>query len=262
MNFSNQPIGVFDSGVGGLTVLDSLIECFPKESFIYVADQGHCPYGTKTNEQIKECAINVAKYLEERNVKMIIIACNTASLFVDDVRKKVNVPVISVIEATCPYALKTSKNKRIAVLGTVATINKGAYQTYFKKHGVTVFSVACSEFVDFIENCDLTDPLGQKLVNEKLKDLKDKEIDTLVHGCTHFSIIEDKMRKVLGDINYVACGKPTSIQAKEILENANLLNENNTKGIVQIYTTSDPFKVNLTMKWFKKDHEEVKHIDL
>lgn len=260
MNNNNKPIGVFDSGIGGLTVLEKLMEKFPNEDFIYVADQGHCPYGTKTIEGIKECVLNVGKYLIAKDVKAIVIACNTASLFIKYLQEITTIPVISVIEPTCMAAINKTKNKKVAVLATVATINKGAYQSLLKQHDVTPYGVPCSEFVDFVENYELTDPLGQEIVNKKLECLKDKGIDTLIHGCTHFSLLEPNMKKVLGDINYVACGDPTSDELYNILLKNDLLRKDNNNRYVKINTTGSKENALMNMKWFKKEHEPIEEI--
>ena len=263
MTNNKKPIGVFDSGIGGLTVLEKLMEKFPNEDFIYVADQGHCPYGTKTFDGIKECVLNVGKYLIAKDVKAIVIACNTASLFIKYLQEITDIPVISVIEPTCMAAINKTKNKKVAVLATIATINKGAYQTLLKENNVTPYGVACSEFVDFVENHELTDPLGQEIVSNKLQELKDKGVDTLIHGCTHFSLLEDQMRNVLGDINYVACGEPTSERLYEILKEKDLLNnDDNHERYVQINTTGKKENALMNMKWFKKEHEPIKEIEL
>lgn len=257
----NRPIGVFDSGIGGLTVLEELIKRFPNEDFVYVADQGHCPYGRKKDEEIIHCVLNVVDYLMKQNVKAIVIACNTASLFIDKVRSHVSIPVISVIDPTASYASKLTKNNKVAVLATIATITKGAYQERLIKNNITPYPLACSEFVDFVENHDLDDPIGQEIVSNKLNELKDSGVDTLIHGCTHFSILEDKMRKVLGDINYVACGYPTSLELERILKEKDLLN-NKVNPSVNIYTTGSVENAIATMKWFKAKHEEIIHIDI
>ena len=258
----NKPIGVFDSGIGGLTVLEKLMEKFPNEDFIYVADQGHCPYGTKTEEEIIECVLNVGKYLIAKDVKAIVIACNTASLFIKHLQDITDIPVISVIEPTCQAAVDKTKNGKIAVLATIATIKKGKYQELISLENKIAYGVACSEFVDFVENHELDDPLGQIIVNEKLDCLKGENVDTLIHGCTHFSLLEDKMRKVLGNINYVACGEPTSEQLYKILEEKELLNENNEGRYVRIFTTGSVENALMNMKWFKSPHEDIKKIEV
>ena len=259
---NKQPIGVFDSGIGGLTVLDKIIEIMPNEDYIYVADQGHCPYGTKKEEEIIECVLNVGKYLIAKNVKAIVIACNTASLFIKYLREIVDIPVISVIEPTCEYAMKVSKNKRIAVLATDTTIRKAKYQNMLKDKGYEAFGVPCQDFVTFVETKELDDPEGEKIVRRYLTPLVDKDVDTVIHGCTHFSLLEDNMRKVLGDKNYVACGLPTAQALKEILTKSNSLNDENHHGYVKIYTTGKVENAKENMKWFKKNHEEIKHIDV
>lgn len=261
MNAKKLPIGVFDSGIGGLTVLEKLMEKLPNEDFIYVADQGHCPYGVKTEDEIRECVLNVGKYLLTMNVKAIVIACNTASLFINDLQAITDVPVISVIDPTCLKAINVTKEKKIAVLATKATINKGAYQKILKEHNIESIGVACSEFVDFVENYELDHPLGKKIVREKLECLVGSGIDTVIHGCTHFSLLEDNMKEILGNINYVACGEPTSQKLYEILNSKDLLNNNNNR-YVKIKTTGSKENALMNMKWFKKEHEPIEEIIL
>lgn len=259
---NNQPIGVFDSGIGGLTVLEDILKVLPNEDYIYVADQGHCPYGNKKEEEIIECVLNVGKYLIAKNVKAIVIACNTASLFIKYLQDITNIPVISVIGPTCQAAMKASKNKRVAVLATETTIRKAAYQKMLEDNGYTAFGVACQPFVSFVETKELDDPLGLEIVKEKLECLKDKDIDTVIHGCTHFSLLEPQMRMVLGDKNYIACGKPTGTALKEILTSKGLLNEEEGPHYVKIGTTGSVEAAINNMKWFKADHEPISKIDL
>lgn len=259
---NKKPIGVFDSGIGGLTVLEELIKKFPNEDFIYVADQGHCPYGIKTDEQIKECVLNVGKYLISKDVKAIVIACNTASLFIKYLQEITEIPVISVIEPTCLAAINKTKTNNIAVLATKATINKAVYQTKIKESGMNAYGVACSEFVDFVENYPLDHPKGQEVVNSKLEELKGKNIDTLIHGCTHFSLLEGQMRNVLGDINYVACGLPTSEKLYEILTKDGSTNSDNPNRYVKIFTTGSVENAIKTMTWFKAPHEPIQKIEV
>lgn len=263
MSKKNMPIGVFDSGIGGLTVLEKLIELFPHENFVYVADQGHCPYGTKTAEQVGERVAKVTKFLtEEHNAKAVVIACNTASLRIDYAKKVTSVPVISVIEPTCQKAVSLTKNGKIIVLATIATINSGTYQRLIEQQGKTPVPLACSEFVDFVEHHDLTDPLGQQIVTEKLNQIKDCGADTLIHGCTHFSLLQPQMENVLGKINYVACGLPTGNCLAEILAQNNLLSTSTESGSVQIFTTGSVDNALATMKWFTAPHSPVVHTDI
>lgn len=258
-----MPIGVFDSGIGGLTVLEELIKKFPNEKFIYVADQGHCPYGTKTPEQISERVEKVTSFLLGKGAKAIVIACNTASVRIAAARALTDKPVISVINPTCERAVQSTKNNRVAVLATLSTINSATYQNLLKEAGVTPVPLACGEFVDFLENSDLNDPSGDKIVSSKLQAIKDSGIDVLIHGCTHFSLLEDRMRAFLGDkITYVACGAPTADYLEKILVEKQLLSYPNSEGSVIIYTTGDKDKAERSMKWFKPAHPPVQHVDI
>ena len=262
MNQNKRPIGIFDSGIGGLTVLEQMIKLYPNENFYYVADQGHCPYGTKTPEQIGERVYKVASHLASKGAKAIVIACNTASIHIAEARKATDVPVVSVIQPTCQHAINTTKNNKVAVLATIATINNGIYQQLLTDANVTPVPLRCSEFVDFVENNDLNDPKGDKIVADKLAEIKDEGFDTLIHGCTHFSLVEPQMRKVLGDINYVACGEPTGKYLGEILAKQGLLNDSTEKGTVEIYTTGSVENALANMKWFKAEHKPVTHVDI
>lgn len=255
-------ISVFDSGIGGLTVLEKLIEIFPNENFYYVADQGHCPYGPKPQSYVGDRVEKICKHMENLGAKAVVIACNTASLQIERGRQVCNIPIISVIQPTAAKAISLTKNHKIAVLATKATIESGTYQKLIQEKGNVAFGLACGEFVDFVENNELDNPLGQEIVDTKLAEIKDKGFDTLIHGCTHFSLLEDKMRKVLGDINYVACGLPTGEALKEILNSKNLLLKENKDRIVEIYTTGSVEKALMNMKWFKKEHRPVEHIDI
>lgn len=260
----NRPIGVFDSGVGGLTVLETLIKNLPNESFYYVADQGHCPYGPKPLSYVENRVVTIARHMQNIGCKAIVIACNTASLHIKAAQKAVNIPVISVIQPTAKYALEASKNKKVLVLATKATVNSGVYAQILLDGGAEVKQVACGEFVDFAENYDINDPIGAKIVADKLEAVKGFDCDTVIHGCTHFSLLEPFMKAYLGDKNFVACGGPTSAALENILSENNLLCLQKTpdSGLIDIFTTGDTQKAESAMKWFKAGHNQVKHIDI
>lgn len=257
---STLPIGIFDSGIGGLTVLDKLIEKMPAENYIYIADQGHCPYGTKTDDEIKLYCKNVINYLSKLHVKAIVVACNTASNYIDYLQSLVDIPVISVIEPTSNKAIKETTNNKIGVIATNMTIKKGKYQTILKNNGIEVFPIACSEFVELVENEVLDSPYVQNVVNNKLNSLKNTNIDTLIYGCTHFGLLEKNIKKVLGNINYIESGDATSLALFETLKKRQNLNLTKMIGNVQIYTTGSATKMKQTMSWFKKHHNEIQEI--
>ena len=252
-----KPIGVFDSGVGGLTVLEKLVKMYTGENFIYVADQGYCPYGTKTKEEIEQRVLTVGKYLLSRGVKAIVIACNTASLFKQSLQNITDIPVISVIEPTARLACQLTKTKKVAVLATNATIKNGKYQRILEENGMEVFPVPASQFVDIIESNEMNTEATLKTVTEKLAPLQNKGIDTVIHGCTHFGLLEFQMKKVLPDVTYVECGYPTSI----ILENVLKLSKDNVaKGSVEIYTTGKRNDFEAKIKWFTIPHQPIQEL--
>ena len=252
-----KPIGVFDSGVGGLTVLEKLVKMYPGENFIYVADQGYCPYGTKTKEEIEQRVLTVGKYLLSRGVKAIVIACNTASLFKQSLQNITDIPVISVIEPTARLACQLTKTKKVAVLATNATIKNGKYQRILEENGMEVFPVPASQFVDIIESNEINTEATLKTVTEKLAPLQNKGIDTVIHGCTHFGLLEFQMKKVLPDVTYVECGYPTSIILENVLQ---LSKDNVAKGSVEIYTTGKRNDFEAKIKWFTIPHQPIQEL--
>lgn len=231
-----QMIGVFDSGVGGLTVLKDLIDKFPQETFIYVGDEKNCPYGIKTKEEIKICIFNIINYFINKDVKVIVIACNTASCFIDEIRKMTQIPIISVIEPTAMEAIKKTKTKRVGVIATSKTIEIGRYSKILTENNCEDYSIPCSEFVEIIENDLIQTDESSCIFNNKLNPLKNK-IDTLILGCTHFPLIRDQIQQILGKINYIESGSPTANLLERVLKENNILNQSNEKGDTYIYLT-------------------------
>ncbi|HHU24329.1 MAG: glutamate racemase [Bacilli bacterium] len=254
---NKKPIGVFDSGVGGLTVLEKLVEMYPSENFIYVADQGYCPYGTKTKEEIEQRVLTIGKYLLNRGVKAIVIACNTASLFKQSLQNITDTPVISVIEPTALRAIELTKSKKVAVLATNATIQNGKYQKILEENGVEVYPVPASSFVEIIESNEMDSNYALKTVTEKLLPLKSAGVDTLIHGCTHFGLLEFQMKKVLDDVTYVECGYPTSFLLGNVLQ---LTIDYTSKGYIEIYTTGKKEDFEAKIKWFTIPHQPIQEL--
>ena len=255
-------IGVFDSGIGGLTVLDDMAEMLPNENFYYVADQKHCPYGPKEQSYVGDRVAKICKHLEEKGAKAVVIACNTASLQIARGQEVCNIPIISVIDPTCASAIKATKNNKVAVLATIATIKSGKYQGLLEKANVKPIGLPCGEFVDFVEHHDLKDPLGLEIVSKKLEEIKFEDFDTLIYGCTHFSLLEPQIKSVLGEKNYIRCGLPTAEYVKDLLEKKNLLNKDNKEREIEIYTTGSVEETLVNMKWFTRDHKPVKNIEI
>lgn len=259
---NRQPIGVFDSGIGGVTVLDALIDALPHEDFIYLGDTLNCPYGTKPPHEIANLVSNVVRYLLKQNVKAIVIACNTATANSEHLKDITDIPIIGVIEPTALKALEVSKNKHIAVLSTQATLDSKSYLKILKNENTEIYSLACPEFVELVESGHIKTLTSFKVVNEKLQNLKDKNIDTFVMGCTHFGLLEKEILSAVGKVDIVECGKPTSETLYKILKENNLLNNQKYMGKVIINTTKDPKEMQHLISWFTKKYFGVYKVEL
>ncbi|MFI5265155.1 MAG: glutamate racemase [Candidatus Levyibacteriota bacterium] len=217
----NRPIGVFDSGVGGLTVLVELQTQLPKESFIYIADQKYIPYGTKSRSTVKARALALATFLEEKNVKIIVVACNTATVIaIDALRKECPVPIIGIVPVIKTAAEKT-KTKKIAVFATPAT-TKSAYLTRLIKKfadGAYVYKNGATRLEDLIETGDLTNPKIERILKKHLLLLKKAGVDVIALGCTHYPFLKDRMQKIVGkNILILDSGGAAARQTKRVLE--------------------------------------------
>lgn len=257
-----RPIGVFDSGIGGITVLDSLIDLLPNEDFIYVGDTLNVPYGVKTPAQIEELVTNVTKYLLKQNVKAIVIACNTATANSKHLKNITDIPIIGVIEPTAKKAIEVTKRNKIAVLATQATVNSRAYYNLLTKANNETYQLGCPEFVELAEAGEINTIKSYSVVDEVLEPLKDKDFDTVILGCTHFKLLTNEVKYVFKDVNIVNSGEPTAEVLYKTLYNANLLNQSQEKGKVIINATKDANQMKEVISWFKKDYDGVYEIKL
>ena len=212
----NRPIGIFDSGLGGLTVVKQFKKIFPKENIVYLGDTLRFPYGTRSKEIIIRFSLEDAGFLVGKGVKCIVIACNTASsVSLNILRKKFEIPIFGVIKPASLDAVAKTKNKKIGVIGTKATIDSAAYKKAILKidNKIMVFQNEASLLVSLVENGELKGKTLKLTLEKYLKPLLKKNIDTLVLGCTHFPIIKQSIKKVIGDnINLV---DPAEMVVKE-----------------------------------------------
>ena len=257
----SKPIGVFDSGIGGLTVLSDLIEMFPHEDFIYVADTFNVPYGTKPNEEIEKLVLNVGNYLLNQDVKAIVIACNTATANSSLLRKSTNIPIIGVIEPTAKAAINATSNNKVAILATNATINSESYQELMED-AVSCFPVKCSDFVPAIEGGLMDTEYSYNLVAKTLASIKDEEVDTVILGCTHFGLFSREILNVFPTATLVGCGKPTAKYLYDLLFDLNLLNDQSCFGKVILNTSGVANEVEAKIKWFDKPYIGINEIKL
>ncbi len=237
---NNRPIGVFDSGLGGLTVVKELMKILPHEDIVYLGDTARVPYGPRGTATIRKFSIDNTKFLLTKKVKIVVIACNTSSAvaagYIKNKFKKA--PVFEVIEPASIDAVK--KGERIGVIGTRGTVGSHAYPEKISKlrSGIKVFSVACPLFVPFIEEGEIESPALKIIAKRYLKELKEQNIDTLIMGCTHYPIIEDTIKKELGEkINLINPGKSVAREVAAYLEENKLLNVQKKNGSIVFYVT-------------------------
>lgn len=198
-------VGVVDSGVGGLTVLRELQSRHPDCSYVYFADSAYCPYGTKTDAEILARVTRVVGWLVSQGVVAVVLACNTASVFADNLRKQFNLPIFDVILPTCRLAAQISVTKRVALLATNATVRSGVYRERLARLGVHATSFACSDFVPFAENGTTNTPECALAVRRALKNLPQAGVDTVILGCTHFPLLRKQIARHVGNAQIVQC---------------------------------------------------------
>ncbi len=269
MNFMNNtnPIGIFDSGVGGLTVVKKITTLLPNENIVYFGDTARVPYGTKSNETVIEYAIQDAKFLQTKNVKIIIVACNTvSSIALDVLREKFDIPVIGMIEPGSKLALKKTKNNRIGIIGTNATVNNKAYSSFLLKENknIEVFEKACPLFVPLAEEGLINHPATKLIAEEYLSDLKELNIDTLILGCTHYPILASTIQEVMGNnVELIDSGTAAGIIVKNYLEGRGLLNNSNNLGTSEFFVSDLPKRFKeIAERFLGRSLKHVHKIDL
>ncbi|MCL2821297.1 MAG: glutamate racemase [Oscillospiraceae bacterium] len=240
---NNRPIGVFDSGLGGLTMIKKLAEYLPGEDIIYLGDTGRVPYGSRSRETIIKYAKQDAAFLAGFGIKAMVIACNTVcSVALDNLKSGYDMQIFEVVCAPAKAAALASKNGRIGVIGTAATVRSGAYETAIKNinKDLSVFSVPCPLFVPLVEEGWVTgsDEAAHCIAARYLSELKKAEIDTLILGCTHYPLLYDVISETMGkNVLLVDSGAETAKQVAADLKNNNLLNSAGTDGSIRYYVT-------------------------
>jgi glutamate racemase/non-canonical purine NTP pyrophosphatase (RdgB/HAM1 family) len=237
----NRPIGFFDSGVGGLTVVKEALKQLPHEEIIYIGDTARAPYGPRPGKQIIEFSWELTNFLLKQNIKMLVIACNTATaVALDEIKEKLNIPVIGVIFPGSRAAIRATKNNKIGVIGTVGTINSGSYEkTILSKSPKTqVTSLACPRFVPVVESNQYQKPIAKKVVAETLQELKKENLDTLVLGCTHYPLLRPIIQQVMGEkVKLIDSGAQTISDVSMLLDYFNLSAESTNNPNHRFYTT-------------------------
>lgn len=262
-----KPIGVFDSGIGGLTVVKRLASTLPNENIIYFGDTARVPYGSKSNSTVIEYSIQNTKFLLQKNIKALVVACNTASsIAIPDLKKMFDIPIIGMIEPGSRMALNKTHNKKIGVIGTRATISNLAYSKEIKRLNdkVEVFEKPCPLFVPLAEEGWIKHRATYEIAEEYLKELREIEIDTLVLGCTHYPILTEVIQKVIGPkVSLIDSGVASSELIKLELEKFNLLSDSGTIGSQEYYVSDIPAKFKEVAESFLgRGIEHVHKVDL
>lgn len=262
-----RPIGMLDSGVGGLTVAKELMRQLPKEKIIYIGDTLRCPYGPRPFDEVRKFTWELVHFLLTYNIKMLVIACNTATAAVlDELQEKLDIPVIGVIAPGTRAALKVTRSKRIGIIGTKGTIHSDAYQKALKTidNDVYVKSVACPDFVSIVEQGIFHKKATLEVVKKNLLPFQYEEIDTLVLGCTHYPLLQKQIQRVMGKrITLINSGEETGRELSTILQYSHQLNIYGFEGMHQFFTTGDAKMFQkIANRWLEQENFDVKHIIL
>jgi len=262
-----KPIGVFDSGIGGLTVVKRIASALPEENIVYFGDTARVPYGSKSNATVIEYAVQDAGFLIKKNVKAIVVACNTvSSVALEELRKNFDVPIIGMIMPGSLSAVQSSRNGRIGVIGTRATIGNRAYYQEIKKikNDTEVFEKACPLFVPLAEDGWITHKATYEIAEEYLKELRTLNIDTLVLGCTHYPILADVIQKVIGkNVKLIDSGIASAERVKNELSRFNLHTNKFSIGNLDFYVSDIPVKFKEIAELFLgREVQNIQKVDL
>ena len=226
MDKKTAPVGVFDSGVGGLTVAREISRQLPDENIVYFGDTARVPYGSKSQNTIIRFSEQIIRFLKTKEVKAIVIACNTASaLALDAVKDEFDIPILGVVIPGARAAVEATKNRKVGVVGTEATVQSGMYTKVIQGMNpeITVIEKACPLFVPLVEEGWLHDPVTEEVAARYLKELQDKDVDTLILGCTHYPLLRSTIRKIMGDgVCLVNPAYETALELGRLLEEKGL----------------------------------------
>lgn len=287
---NDRPIGVFDSGIGGLTVLKEIFKALPAENTIYLGDTARVPYGARSPETVIRYSFENTRFLVSKGIKLLVIACNTASsVSLDEIRKSFDMPVIGVIEPGAKAAVRTTKTNRIGIIGTEGTIKSNSYinainsirkskTKTLKEHGTKYydryFEIVTDEMVIFTKACPLFVPLAEEgwtsndvaylTAEHYLGGFKKETIDTLVLGCTHYPLLKSVISKVMGEnVTLIDSAIETAGETKEILRKQNMEKKSKDRPIREFYVTDAPGRfVNIGEKFLEQKIENIQKINL
>jgi glutamate racemase len=239
-----RPVGVFDSGVGGLTVLHECLVTMPHEDFVYLGDHARLPYGPRPLEEVRGFALEIGRFLEAQGVKMVVVACNTAtSAALPELQEELAVPVVGVITPEAHAAVQATRNRRVGLLATDATVDAGRYARLVHEldAGVRFFPVACPRLVPLIESDDPFGAETARAVADYAAPLKEASVDTVVLGCTHYPLIRPVFQRAFGrDVTLVFSAEEVAREVAETLARKAVENDSRREGAYRFLTTGEP----------------------
>ena len=250
-------IGIFDSGLGGLTNVKELHKLMPNENIIYFGDTGRVPYGTRSNDIILKYTRQDLRFLLSFPIKAVIVACGTvSSVALDIVKDEVPVDIIGVVEPTVEEAIKVTRNKKIGIIGTEGTIKSGSYKNKILNidKDIEIYDMACPLFVPLVENGYLKSEATKIIATDYLKSIKDAGVDTLILGCTHYPLLSEVISEVMGDnVTLISPGVETAKYSARLFEEKNITNKDNTTGTIDYYVSDDVDKFSYLASMFLND---------
>ena len=258
MKKNELAIGIYDSGVGGVSVLAEAARLLPEEHFIYYGDSANAPYGTKSEDEIKKLSLDCGEFLYQKGVKAIVIACNTAtSIVVQAMRERYSIPIISMEPAVKP-AMQARNSGEVLVFATPATLHQERYRYLLRKLGAekSVHNIECAQLADMVETGNLSDPHIRAYLCDKLLPFRGKAIDGLVIGCTHYSFLtealQDVAKKLCGGACEIYDGRfGTSRHLRDVLKENNLLNHSGSRGMIEFYTSGHSHETDIYRHFMK-----------
>jgi len=262
-----RPIGVFDSGVGGLTVLHEILVTLPHEDAVYLGDNARLPYGPRPLAEVRRFALEVGRHLQDEDVKLIVVACNSATAAaLPDLQRALAVPVVGVLQPEAHAAARATRNRRVGLLATEATVASGRYEelVHANDAGVEVVAVPCPKLVPLIEG---PDPFGDETtaaVREVATPLKDAGVDTVILGCTHYPILRPIFQRVFGrGVTLVFSAEETAREVGETLARKGISNSEQREGAYRFLTTGDPAAfAEMGKRFLQLPVGEVEHVTL
>ncbi len=236
-SIKNNAIGIFDSGVGGLTVMKEVIKALPNENIVYFGDTARVPYGSKSTQTVINFSTQIVKFLLEKNVKIIVLACNTVSSNAyETLKSQFDIPIIEVVSMGVN---SVGESKKVGVIGTESTISSGAYERKLKEKdkNIKVYQKPCPLFVPLVEEGWVKESVTKDICQIYMKDFIEKQVDSIVLGCTHYPLLEKVIQEVVGDIKVINPAKTTADFVKYYLEKSDLLTNNKSNGTYKLYTS-------------------------